>query len=166
MVNLVIVVLGASLKPDGQPTKAMVRRTQTGCRLAQETGAGSIIFSGGRTRPELDVSEADVMANLALGLGVSPDSIVREGRAMNTMENAIYTRDVLGVDSDIDVVVVTDRPHLLRTRLTFRAVGMQARYVAASGSGFQIGPYLYEIPALLWYGYRLLRGDHKQINDE
>jgi hypothetical protein len=69
-----------------------------------------MIFSGGN--PHSSAIEADVMADLAITLGIPNSQIVRERRARNTWENVRYSlAELKGYGT---VYLVSDSLHVLR----------------------------------------------------
>ena len=65
----VIIVLGAALKSDGRPNKALSRRSRHAAALWKAGHAASIICTGG-VGPGLARSEADGCREVATGAGV------------------------------------------------------------------------------------------------
>jgi uncharacterized SAM-binding protein YcdF (DUF218 family) len=123
-----IVVLGCRLPRDGRPGGAIERRVAAGVALLAAGAAPHLLLSGGGAGPR---SEAEVMRELALGLGAPEAALLLEPRSRNTIENALCSaalmRD-LGLSS---VIVVTDRYHALRARIVFRHAGLAVLRVAA-----------------------------------
>ncbi len=157
----VVIVLGATSKETGEATDCMIRRTLSGCDYA---GQGDVLFCGGRTNPNHQRSEAEIMADVARKSGVLPSAIYREEKSINTMENALYAKEIIERYGWDDITVVTDKFHLVRARLVFKAIGIRATYKAAHMPPrpkiSQIISFLYEVPALLWYSVRILKGHH------
>ncbi|WP_413205189.1 YdcF family protein [Rhodospirillum sp. A1_3_36] len=116
-----IVVLGARRAQDGSPSRAMRRRVAKAVLQARGFPGIPVIFSGGITRGT--VSEARVMAGLAAAEGLSPERIVLEERARNTLENArecILLLQKRGIER---ILLITDAPHMPRSLLCFRLLG-------------------------------------------
>ncbi|WP_135079247.1 YdcF family protein [Terasakiella sp. SH-1] len=167
MVNFdVVVVLGAAVTPEAKATPCLLRRTLSGCDYAREYGA-ALLCCGGKTSRHHEVSEASVMAEIALKQGIEAHSVYLEDKSRNTLENALFAKEMMSAKQWNNIIVVTDRSHLLRARLVFRVLGVKAQFrVAHIGPRLfrhEIFSYLYEVPALLWYGVRILRGHHKTI---
>lgn len=170
MTQKVIIVLGVPSDRDGNPTKAMRRRTLAACRLWHEQDQeGVLLLSGGQTSPHHRKREAEVMARLAMTEGKVPSTaLFQEGQSRNTLENAIFARRMIERHGWQDVHVVTDQPHRRRARFVFKAVGINARFHApedALSQAQRVKSHLYEIPALIWYGVRLLCGHHNQYKN-
>lgn len=124
-----IVVLGAQVMADGRPSTALRRRAEHGAAVWSDLGGSSrFIACGGMG--DAPVSEARVIADIALASGVSPGSIVLEEHSSNTREQAMAVAELLG--GGARVVVVSDRYHLPRARFLMRRAGLDA---TSSGSG-------------------------------
>ena len=110
-----IVVLGARVWPGGVPSKALKRRTRRAVELWKAGYAPRVVFTGGvGAHPP---SEAHAAATYALELGLPETSIELEDHSRNTIENARFTRALIG---PARVLVVTDAYHALRSGLIFR----------------------------------------------
>jgi len=162
MVNSVVVVLGAAVNEDGTASPCMVRRCLSGCAIARELDDADILFCGGKTKANQSKSEAEVMADYALTSGFPASRIYKEETSTDTLENAAFSSRIIVEKGWDHVIVVSDHTHLLRAWLSFKACGVKAGYRAAL-----VGPKaglrgifsgLREVPALLWYGVRVLNG--------
>ena len=150
----VIVVLGAAVWPDGQPSPALQCRVLHAVDLLQRGYAPHLLVSGGVGKHP--PAEAEVMQRLAVAHGIPRTSIVLEDQATSTFESAWRCRDLLGQHSWSRVLVVTDHYHLTRALLAFRSVGIRAGGSAVPGKParrlWQRWPYyLRERLALVWY---------------
>ena len=138
------------------------RRLEAGIAEARRRGLPLLLSGGGKSEvSEQAPSEADLMARLAAR--VAPELVVmRERHSRNTWENAVRSAELLAARRIDHVVVVTDRPHLTRAVLCFRARGLRVEPVAASAlpspgwvpstAALAMLPELwYEWAALFWY---------------
>jgi uncharacterized SAM-binding protein YcdF (DUF218 family) len=116
-------VLGAAIIAPGVPGPALVRRLEWGVAVFRARRAGHLVLSGGSTGAHAP-AEAHLMRDMALALGVAPDSILVEDRSRNTFENAIYTGAFIRRRGWRRIVVVTDAFHLPRALYIFRRVGL------------------------------------------
>ena len=91
----VIVCLGAGMGPDGRLHAPAIRRVETCADLWRGGIAPRVVFTGG-VRINDGPAAGDQMANLAMSLGVPADDIVTENKAQSTLQNAIFTRDLIG----------------------------------------------------------------------
>lgn len=125
-INRAVVVLGARVQPDGSPSPALLRRVRAAVALVStDPVPGTVmVLSGGygkKCGPPL-ATEAEVMAAAARHCGVSAKiPLWLENRSRNTLENARASTDLLAPRRPGQVVVVTDRAHLSRALMCFRA---------------------------------------------
>ncbi|SCA57523.1 conserved hypothetical protein [Candidatus Terasakiella magnetica] len=165
MVNCVVVVLGATSTKEAKPTPAMIRRTLSGCDYAR-TYQAALLCCGGATHAEHDTAEAVIMAQIAYGAGMEKSLVFQEGQSRSTLENAIFAKEIIMQQGWDEVLVVSDATHLLRARMIFLALGLKARYLKAhkepKAKASIIFSLIYEVPALLYNGLRILRGHHKK----
>jgi len=160
MVNSVVIILGAALQADGAASPALRRRVETGCRFAAEKDA-DLLMCGGVTHPEVPMSEAAVMAQLAREMGFPNQRIYREEHSQNTLENAFFASRLIKEKGWARVTIVTQRYHVPRALFSLKSYGISVGYEAVQDE--KITPllffsYLREVPALLWYGVRVLNG--------
>ena len=119
----VVVVLGARVLPGGEPSPALRARVERAVALYHQGLAPRLLFSGGvGLHPP---SEAHVMRELALRLGVPARACLLEDQSRSTEENARGCARVLGALGARRVVVVSDPFHLLRARQYFRLHGLE-----------------------------------------
>lgn len=121
----VAIILGAALRDDGSPSPAMARRVARGVELLRRGRAAALLMTGGATTTA--VPEARMMRDLALAEGVDAARVVVEGRALNTIQNALFCRPLLRRHRWRRVVVVTDSFHVPRAAYIFRRFGLRVR---------------------------------------
>ncbi len=116
-----IICLGAGMSPtEGWmvPDAATRRRAATCAQLYLQDAAPTIIFTGYGQHVS---SAAAAMARVAAEYGVPPQAMVLEEDARSTIQNAAFSLPLLPPDAS-RVIVVTDRFHLPRAGLIFRAL--------------------------------------------
>ncbi|MCK8483741.1 YdcF family protein [Aliiroseovarius sp. S2029] len=116
----VAIVLGAAVRPDGSASPALARRARAAADLYQRGQVDQIIASGGV--PRAGHSEASVIAQICVQAGVPAAAIQIEDQSANTLENIRNSKTLLPPDAQ--VVLVTDRYHAFRARLTAREFGL------------------------------------------
>ncbi len=159
-----VVVLGAHVGADGQPSPALARRMRRGIALIREGAAPRLLLTGGAQDPGgAGPTEAAVMARLARQAGLPESALLLETEARSTWENALFSRRLMAAQGLVSALVVTDRLHLCRALLCFRRCGLRVAGQAAEAGWFEdspgrvLGQALYEALALLRYLPRLLR---------
>jgi len=126
-----IILLGGSTQVPTPPRKT-VEITDAGDRvlyaahLYKEGKAPVIIATGGRiswlnnARPE-----AQSMKRLLTEIGVPSSVIIEETQALNTHQNAIYTKKILDKRGITRSLLVTSAAHMPRALLTFQKQGIE-----------------------------------------
>ncbi len=115
----VMVVLGAQVLPDGQPSVTLQGRLDTAYDHWQKNTEMTIVVSGGQGTDE-PTTEAEAMANYLIDRGIPSEKILQEGRSRNTHQNLMYTLELLaqeGFDAGEDILVVSTDLHLARAEL-------------------------------------------------
>lgn len=121
-----IVVLGASVLPDGTPSAILKDRLDDAAALYSEGAAREILVSGAST--EDGYCEAAYMKSYLVSAGIPEDSIVCDYAGYSTYETMYRAHYVFGYDS---VIVATQEYHLARSLFNAQGLGMKAVGVAA-----------------------------------
>lgn len=150
----VIIVLGAGVRRDGLPNRALSRRTHHAADLWFDGKAAYIICTGAQpdNRPN---SEAVGCQRLLIQLGVPEEVILIEENSHSTEENAIYAGEIIRENDWQTALVVSDSYHVLRARYIF---GMEGLHVTTSpvssdqirSQSFYFSSIVREIVALHW----------------
>lgn len=105
------------------------RRAEVAARAYHELCPRFVIASGGR--PWDGVAEASALRDYLLSEGVPDSAIVRELLSLTTLENAIYSSEILRAACLSRPLVVTSDWHIARAVACFTACGMQPTARAA-----------------------------------
>lgn len=154
----VAVILGAAIRPDGQPSPALARRVAHGITLYRQGRVGHLLLSGGCVGGP--PAEAAVMRSLALQAGVPEAALSVEDCSRNTLENAKFCRPLINQRGWRRILLVTDRYHLFRARYAFRRFGVPVEGAPAPEprwNGPLLAAYLREAVAFLVYLWRIER---------
>jgi uncharacterized SAM-binding protein YcdF (DUF218 family) len=119
-----IVVLGCTVREDGQPSAALARRLALGARAFHEGVAARVVVSGGRrwgSHVEGVVMERELRARQ-----VPREAIVMELCSLSTAENCWFTAQLLPSIAAERVLVATCGWHLPRALRNFALVGIDA----------------------------------------
>lgn len=114
-----IIVLGALVLPDGEPSGSLRARAAAAAALFHEGRAGTIVATG--AHHQQPPGEAVVTRRLLLAAGVPDSAILLEEKSRNTHGNLLFARGLLP-DAD-RVLVVTEPFHLARALRLARIVG-------------------------------------------
>jgi len=121
-----VVVLGGGhtvdpgLPANSQLSGATLIRLVEGIRIHRLLSDSKLILSGGD--PFGKISNAEVMADVALMLGVDQKSIVLESISKDTKDEAVLVQKIVQEDR---FVLVTSANHMPRSMALFRKLGME-----------------------------------------
>jgi uncharacterized SAM-binding protein YcdF (DUF218 family) len=119
-----IVVLGCRIGPDGRPGGALQRRIDRAARAYHAGQSPLLVVSGGKRWH--DMAEADAMGAVLRAAGIPEGAIVAERRSRSTIENAVYTAELLQARAARHIGVVTCDWHMFRALASFRWAGLEA----------------------------------------
>jgi vancomycin permeability regulator SanA len=88
-----IVVLGAPVNGDGTPSPSILERTRRAAEIASAHPESLLVVTGGAVANRF--SEAVIMEQQLISLGVDPTRVLREPNACTTLDNAAYTMALL-----------------------------------------------------------------------
>lgn len=112
-----ILVLGGGIAENGELGFLSIERAQRAAQYIGQVGANRVVFSGGTSWLENhDVtprSEAEMMAELAVELGIPESVVAYEATSTNTLTNIALSQDLL--DDEQPVGIITHRFHMPRT---------------------------------------------------
>jgi uncharacterized SAM-binding protein YcdF (DUF218 family) len=171
-----IVVLGGAVEPGISEAHGQVALNDAGERmlgaltLARRYPDAPILVTGGNASllPRDRPSEAADMRDLLVGQGVDPARIRLEERSRNTVENAVFSREIAQPSPGQVWLLVTSAAHMPRAVGCFRRIGWQVvpypvdyRTEARPRPGFSLSEHLalVDLVAKEWAGlvaYRIL----------
>lgn len=142
-----LVVLGCGIRADGMPSPLLAGRVDKAlafdrARVATGDAPATFVPSGGQGPDEV-VSEAQSMGAYLEQAGVSPERIVLEDRSTSTLENMVFSRQVIqehagcGVEG-VSVAFSTTNYHVFRGYVCAHRAGM-----AAEGMGSKTRAYFW-----------------------
>ena len=121
-----LIIFGAAVRADGTPSGTLARRVQGALAFAQKLASPKFITTGGVGRH--GPAEALVMRDMLMHHGVSPDDIIVEDKARDTMDSVRLCDFILKARGDVgEVVPCTSRYHIPRCALLFRMIGYTVR---------------------------------------
>jgi len=120
------VVLGKRLLPSGQPSHILVGRIKVAVTAFLDScdiNKDIMLVTGGQVEkgPKIP-TEAKMMQSMARKLGVPIGSIIMEDKARSTMDNCHYSKDILDYMGICNLIIVTSKFHMNRTKLIFNSV--------------------------------------------
>lgn len=126
-----IVVLGASVKPDGTPSDILADRLEVAADLYLAGAAPAIIASGDNRTSHYN--ESDAMKRYMVGLGVPEDAIYVDHAGYDTYGSMYRAAHAFGAES---VMVVTQAYHLYRALMIGDMLGLRTVGVAADKGSY------------------------------
>lgn len=135
-----IIVLGASVHPDGTPSGILQDRLDDGIALYFAGAAPKIIMSGDNGTESYN--ECWAMKQYAISQGVPSEDVFCDHAGFSTYETMYRARHVFGADR---VVIATQTYHLYRAVYDAQGVGMEAIGVPSD-----YGEYVNQS----WYDFR------------
>lgn len=130
-----ILLLGLRLNPDGSAQEEMLLRSKKAAELWKAGVAPVIVACGGPTGGS-GRTEAEVLKEELVSLGVAESAVLLEDRSMITTENIVNARKILGADRR-NVALVTSDYHVFRSRLICRRLGFRVKGFGAPTQGGQ-----------------------------
>ncbi len=90
-----------------------------GIRLHKELSNSKLLLSGGSAFSS--TSEADIMAKMAIALGIDKNDLVLESKSKDTKDQASFIHNIIGNDK---FILVTSASHMARSMALFQSKGM------------------------------------------
>jgi uncharacterized SAM-binding protein YcdF (DUF218 family) len=125
-----IVVLGGAISPDVSTARNAVALNEAAERmtvvaeLAQRYPAARIVFSGGSAALVFqEGTEAEFAVRLFESFGIARERIVAEDKSRNTVENAVFSKQLAIPKAGERWLLVTSAYHLPRAMGVFRQAG-------------------------------------------
>ena len=130
-----ILVLGARVWDDGQPSGILKDRIITGVDLYQSSASDRLLMSGDHGQDDYD--EVNAMKDYAIELGVAPSVIFMDHAGFSTYESLYRARDIFQIKT---VVIVSQQYHLYRALYIAERLGLNAYGVSCDRRVYN--PYL------------------------
>lgn len=121
-----IMVLGASVNPDGTPSPMLEDRLDAGIALYFRGVAPKLLLTG--DNGQIEYNEVETMKNYAINAGVPEEDIFLDHAGFSTYDSVYRASYVFGVES---MVAVTQDYHLYRTLYGCNKKGIEAVGVGA-----------------------------------
>lgn len=138
-----ILVLGASVNPDGTPSQMLQDRLDTGIALYRAGVAPKLLLSG--DDGQVEYNEVEGMRTYAVKAGVPEEDIFLDHAGFSTYESVYRAGSVFGVER---MIVVTQRYHLYRSLYGCKRMGITALGAAADQDTY-LGQELREVREIL-----------------
>ena len=113
-----LVILGAGLNGE-TPSLTLYKRLTAGLNYLQQHPDLPVVVTGGQG-PGESIPEAQAMEKFLLANGISKERILTEDKATSTMENFVYTSELLqkkGAWQPLKINLVTNDFHVFRSKM-------------------------------------------------
>ena len=123
-INYIVVLAGSHILDQRLPITSQFSydglvRLIEGIRLHKKAPGAKLILSGGIGNDP--VTDAEIMADLAISLGIPENEIILETKSMNTFEEALFIKPIV---KDEKFLLVTSALHMPRAISLFKKLGM------------------------------------------
>lgn len=121
-----LVILGAGLR-GGDITLVLQERLLKGIEYLEKYPDSKVVVTGGKGFGE-SITEAEAMEGYLVSKGIEPQRIVKEDKATSTMENFVFSKEILQQvmkAKENRIVVITNDFHMMRAKLLARRVGFE-----------------------------------------
>ena len=116
-----VLILGGPIK-DNEPKDILFQRIKTGADYLEKHPSVKAVVSGGLTAKSCSITEAEIMRNSLVSLGIDEERIILEKEAMTTLENFINTKKLLGDNASVGFV--TSEFHIWRSEKIMKKAGV------------------------------------------
>ncbi len=131
-----VLILGGPLEGE-KPSPLLFERIKKGAELLSADGHLKAVVSGGIKEETQKLSEAEVMRNSLIALGIEEERIILENEAKTTLQNFKYTKRLLGEGAR--AAFVTNEFHIWRSKRIMRAAGVEYEAIAAPNGKGSLG---------------------------
>ncbi|MBQ3222893.1 MAG: YdcF family protein [Clostridia bacterium] len=125
-----IIVLGAKVRPEGDPSTALLRRLEKALECYEKGLAPAIIVCGAQGADE-PCTEAEAMKKWLVEQGVPPEAVIEERESTSTEENLANAKAIMEEKGMRTCIVTTNAYHLTRAMWIAGDAGLDAQGAAA-----------------------------------
>ena len=128
-----MIILGAKVNKDGV-SKTLKQRLDKAIEYYNQNKDINIIVSGGQGKDEV-MTEASAMKNYLVENGVDEDNIILENKATTTLENIIFSKEIMkDLNLGNKALIVTSDYHLFRGRFIASILGVYNEGLCSTSS--------------------------------
>lgn len=134
-----LLVFGAAVKPDSQPSGTLRRRVEGAWRLGRDSPQARFVVTGGQGK--YGPPEAQVMKALLLELGADEDQIIVDDKSLDTLDSAIACAAIIRREqTPVQKVTTCSSPyHNVRCQLLLRLLGIACERGDMPGDRAELG---------------------------
>jgi uncharacterized SAM-binding protein YcdF (DUF218 family) len=117
-----IVILGHPALKDGSPSPILRERINKGIELYNKKISSKIICTGAAVKNKY--IEAEIIKKELINAGIPSENIICETKARSTWENIKYTKDIMGKENFLKIVIVSSPAHVRRASIYAERFGI------------------------------------------
>jgi uncharacterized SAM-binding protein YcdF (DUF218 family) len=122
--SMMVVLGGGVMSPGGfrkssEASGTTYSRVFNGVKLFRQSGAKKLVLSGAGEQRDSETN-AEVMKDIAIELGIPENQIITEDKSRNTMEHAIELAKLFPLEGSEQICIVTSALHMPRAVQSFR----------------------------------------------
>jgi uncharacterized SAM-binding protein YcdF (DUF218 family) len=129
-------ILGGPIEGD-LPSPLLFERIKAGAQYLREHPSARAVCSGGIKGETQRLSEAQIMKNALLKMGIEEERIILEDKAKTTLQNFQYTKLLL--EEGARVVFITNKFHIWRCKKIMKKAGVSYTPLAAPNGKNSLG---------------------------
>ncbi|MES0490572.1 MAG: ElyC/SanA/YdcF family protein [Leptospirales bacterium] len=126
------IVLGASVKANGEPSPMLAERLEAAVKLYHQKNVSKILISGDSTDDYYD--EIKIMKKQLLAKGIPAENLIEDGLGVRTLDSLYRARNVHNIQ---EAIIVSQFYHLPRAIYLADHFGIKAVGFSASAPGIQ-----------------------------
>lgn len=123
------IILGAKVKPGGIPSLSLKYRLDAAADYLHQYPHVTAIVSGGQGADE-DQTEASVMYDYLVQVGIDAERILIEDKSTSTYENLKFSQQLL-TENTTNITIISNDFHLKRAAILAMKFGLDSDVVAA-----------------------------------
>ena len=134
-----VIVLGSGLRGSRVPPLLAGRldRAKQVYDRAVRRGRSPLLITSGGQGPDEAIPESHAMASYLIERGVPADRILREDKSTSTMENLIFSRELMvGLRPTYRCLIVTNNFHAFRAALTARKAKVNGQVIGSPTAAY------------------------------
>jgi len=118
--NLILVLVLGNKLLSGRIHPELQGRMDIGIQVFKEKSANYIILSGGKSNPDVNYAECEVMRGYAIEKGFPPEKIILDHNSLDTIGNAYFTMKIVDdLTNCSEVYVISSCYHMKRVKFIF-----------------------------------------------
>lgn len=156
--NATAVVLGAQVRPTGNPSTILRGRINAAEDYLEKNKDSSAVLSGGKGTDEV-MSEAGCMYGVMTADGIAPERLYVEDKSTTTRENFEFSSKIMEEKSlNPNIAIATDRFHQLRARIITMQLGVKGEVGAVNSDAPIYYAATYTVREWFALPYQLFKG--------